>query len=192
MIKKIFTLLTCPGFLMSTLVVAQTQHEMKAIAFDFGGVIATVERAKIIPFLTDTFQSTEEELKLALRQWKLVLTNGENEREFWKSYAESVGVTLPENWFEEFDKVTGFTDIPGMIAIVKSLQEQGYQTPILSNIQEYQANVVRRFEYYDLFEPVLLSYEIGVEKPKKEAFQMLLHKLSRHQKLYLSMIKKKT
>jgi len=177
MIKKIFVLATCLASLMSSFAIAQTPTKVKAIVFDFGGVIATTDRAKIIQFLTETFQLSEQELKPALGRWKKVLVNGENEKEFWTNYAASVGVVLPEVWFDEYDKVTGFTDIPGMIAIVKNLQDQGFQTPMLSNIQQYQANVVRRFDYYGLFDPVLLSYEIGYEKPQKEAYAVLLDKL---------------
>ncbi len=177
MIKKIFALITCLTFFMTSFSFAQAQTKVKAIVFDFGGVIATTDRTKIIQFLTETFQLSEQELKPILGKWKKILVSGENEKEFWKNYADSQGVVLSKGWFDEYDKVTGFTDIPGMFAIVKNLQSQGFQTPMLSNIQYYQANVVRRFDYYDLFDPVLLSYEIGYEKPQREAFTFLLDKL---------------
>lgn len=177
MIKKIFILATCFASLISSFALAQAPTKTKAIVFDFGGVIATTDRAKIIQFLTETFHLSEQELKPVLGKWKKVLVNNQSEKEFWTNYATSIGIVLPEGWFDEYDKVTGFTDIPGMIAIVKYLQSQGYQTPMLSNIQHYQANVVRRFDYYGLFEPVLLSYEIGYEKPQKETYAFLIDKL---------------
>ena len=177
MIKKLIVLAICFTSLMTSFAVAQAPSTVKAVVFDFGGVIATTDRAQIIRFLTDTFQLSEQELKPILGKWKQVLLNGESETDFWNSYAASVGIVLPEGWSDQYNKVTGFTDIPGMIAIVKDLQQQGYQTPMLSNIQQYQANVVRRFDYYDLFDPVLLSYEIGYEKPQREAYTFLLEQL---------------
>lgn len=177
MFKKIFIFIACLASLMTSFAVAQAPSQIKAIVFDFGGVIATTDRAKLIQFLMNTFQLSEKELKPVLEKWKRVLVNAGCEREFWSNYANSVGTILPEGWFDEYERVTGFIDIPGMISIVKNLQEQGFRTPMLSNIQHYQANVVRRFCYYDLFDPVLLSYEIGFEKPQKEAFTVLLDQI---------------
>ena len=48
---------------------------------------------------------------------------------------------------------------------------------MLSDVTQYQAKIIRKMGYYDLFQPALLSYEIGVEKPHSEAFEILLKKL---------------
>ena len=69
------------------------------------------------------------------------------------------------------------TTRPESLAIVKTLQSQGYQTAMLSDVTQYQAEIIRKMGYYDLFTPVLLSCEIGVKKPNPEAFQTLLQKL---------------
>jgi len=177
MMKKIFVLATCLAFLMTSFFAMQSPPKVKTIVFDFGGVIASTDSTKIIQFLIDTFQISKQELKPTLAKWKEILNNGENEKEFWSSYAASVDIVLPDDWFDEYDKIIGFTEIPGVIAIVKNLQKQRFQTAMLSNIQHYQANVVRRFDYYSLFDPVLLSYEIGYEKPHREAFTILLERL---------------
>ena len=50
---------------------------------------------------------------------------------------------------------------------------------MLSDVTQYQAEIVRKIGYYDLFSPVLLSYEIGVKKPNPEAFKILLEKLQK-------------
>lgn len=55
----------------------------------------------------------------------------------------------------------------------------GYQTGMLSDVTQYQAEVIRKMGYYDLFHPVLLSYEIGVKKPNPEAFKILLETLQK-------------
>ncbi len=175
--QKLIVWTACLFSFFTSIAIAQTPTKVKAIGFDFGGVIAKIDRVTIIQFLKETFQLSEQELKPVLGKWKQVLLNGGNEKEFWKNTADSRGIVLPDGWFDEYDKVTGFTDIPGMIAIVKSLQSQGFQTPMLSNIHHHQANVVRKFDYYALFDPVLLSYEIGYEKPQKEAYTILLEKL---------------
>ena len=177
MIKKIITAFACVGSFVSSFAAISSQEEVKAVVFDFGGVVAKPDKARILQFLTNTFQMTEKELRPTLNRWKIVLANNDDEKKFWKEYANSLGKMLPQDWFEEFEKVTAFVDIPGTLEIVKNLQSQGYQTPMLSNIQKYEASMVERFDYYKLFEPVLLSCEMGVEKPQQEAFQILLDRL---------------
>ena len=60
---------------------------------------------------------------------------------------------------------------------MKALQIHGYQTAMHSDATQYQAEIIRKMGYYDLFTPVVLSCEIGVKKPNPEAFQILLKKL---------------
>ena len=89
-------------------------------------------------------------------------------------------IILPSDWFDQFGAVIkgSITEIPETVVIIKELQSQGYQTAMLSDVTEYQAKIIRKMGYYDLFNPVLLSYEIGVEKPNPEAFKILLRRLN--------------
>lgn len=86
---------------------------------------------------------------------------------------------MPNDWFNQFGVIIkeSITEMPESLAIVKTLQSQGYQTAMLSDVTQYQAEIIRKMGYYDLFTPVLLSCEIGVKKPNPEAFQTLLQKL---------------
>lgn len=154
---------------------AHSAVKIKAVVFDFGGVIAKSDRAGIIKFLEETFHQTEEQLKPIIKEWKKVLANDQNEKKFWVNYATTLNITLPPSWFEEFEKVKNtFIEMPGMIAMVKALHKQGYLTPMLSNVAAYQAYTIRKLGYYKLFDPVLLSCEIGVEKPNLQAYKILL------------------
>lgn len=48
---------------------------------------------------------------------------------------------------------------------------------MLSNVREDQASVLRQMGYYKPFDPVALSYEIGVKKPDRRAYEILLREL---------------
>lgn len=50
---------------------------------------------------------------------------------------------------------------------------------MLSDVTQYQAEIIRKMGYYDLFSPVLLSYEIGIKKPNPKAFKILLEKIQK-------------
>ena len=149
---------------------------IKAVIFDFGGVIATVDRCPIIQFLMNTFAMTEEELQPIYRKMKIFVANGGSDTSFFQDYATSIGKPLPANWVEQFakSKQKSFAEIPGSLDLVKGLQRMGYQTAMLSNIPPYHASIIRQLGYYDYFHPVVLSYEIGFEKPHLQAFLILL------------------
>ncbi len=155
------------------------KREICVVVFDFGGVIAQANTTKMADFLMNSFNIKKDELSNALRDMQSFVSNGGSEKQFWEQYAISKKVTLPNNWFEQFTLIIkeSINEIPESIAIVKTLQNQGYQTAMLSDVTQYQAEIIRKMGYYDLFNPVLLSYAIGVKKPNPEAFKILLRKL---------------
>ncbi|WP_068469748.1 HAD family hydrolase [Candidatus Protochlamydia phocaeensis] len=166
--------LTC----LPSLVSAQTPP-VKIIVFDFGGVIAKGDKQEIGNYIAKTFDISPEEGLKSQTELKQYLTQGGSEQDFWKMYAQSKGKSLPDQWIEKLDQVRlrAIKEIPGMVNVVKTLQKQGYQTALLSNVRMSQAKLKRQLGYYSLFDPVLLSYEIGVDKPNAKAYQILLDTL---------------
>lgn len=173
-------LLLCLG-LFATNVSAIENKQEPVVVFDFGGVIAQVDTTLMKNFLLNSFNISKEELSHALRDMQSNASSGGSEKQFWEQYAVSKGIKLSEDWCDQFGAVVEkcVVGIPETIILVKALQKSGYQTAMLSDITQYQAEIVRKLGYYDLFAPVLLSYEIGVKKPNPEAFQILLNALNR-------------
>lgn len=165
-------------FVAGTTTAAQNT-EIRAVVFDFGGVIAKANTAQMADFFTSTLCIDQTKLKMAFKDMQAYVLRGGSEKQFWRDYAHSLGKTLPETWFSQFDLVISgaITEIPGTILLVKELQKQGYQTSMLSDVTQNQANIIRKLGYYNLFQPAVLSYEIGVEKPNPETFQILLKEL---------------
>lgn len=152
------------------------QTNRRVIVFDFGGVIAHADTVQMSEFLLQTFSINRDELSQVLRNMQSFVAKGGSERQFWHQYALSQDTLLPIDWFEQYGAVIkkSIIEIPETLAIVEALQRQGYQTPMLSDVTQYQAEIIRELGYYDLFKPVLLSYETGVKKPNPEAFTILL------------------
>ena len=107
------------------------------------------------------------------------ITKGGSEELFWMKYSALRGAEMPVDWFEQYTAVIKMVtaEIPETIAIVKKLQKQKYKTAMLSNITQHQAKIIKQMGYYDIFHPVLLSYNIGAKKPDSKAFKILLEKL---------------
>ena len=158
---------------------ATQPFRLEVIVFDFGGVIAQADVTQMADFLMQSFKINKEELSTALKNMQDFISNGGSEKEYWQQYACSKQISLSNHWIDEWATVIqkSISDISGSKEIVIALQENGYQTAMLSDVTQYQAEMIRKMGYYDLFSPVLLSYEIGLKKPDPEAFKKLLEKL---------------
>lgn len=180
MFKRLIFLFCCALSFAGRVMAAAPHHDIKAVVFDFGGVVATYERQSIIDFLTTTFRCDAAALKPALQGWKAILQQGGDEQAYWRKYAGIQNIVLPDDWFEQLIdvQVRSFVAIPGTMEAVASLRAQGYTVAMLSNVTQGPAAVVRRAGFYDHFDPLLLSYEIGIEKPDAAAYRILIDTLA--------------
>lgn len=158
---------------------APSKKNIQAIVFDFGGVIAKGDKTEVGQFIAKAFGISQAEAMQAQSRLKHYIVNGGKEENFWKAFAASHGHQLPSDWAEQLDSVRlkAIKEIPGMVQVVKELQQLGYQTPLLSNVRMSQARLKRQLGYYNMFSPVLLSYEIGANKPGAKAYEILLERL---------------
>lgn len=163
--------------------------EIKAVVFDCGGVLFSIDRSPLYEYLKQTLYLEPEEQRALFKSLKAYYGQGGDEKTFFLNVAKSKGVHLSQEWFDKLEQIKTqlFKEVPGMKDLVKKVQYQGYQTTMLSNISAYQAQTVRKLGYYDLFFPVILSYEVGVDKPNPHAYLILLEKLelSSHEILFI-------
>jgi putative hydrolase of the HAD superfamily len=184
-----FLFLLCLAGFSSHLGAAQ-KSKIKAVVFDFGGVIAQSDHNEIDQFIATSLNLSPAEVADAKeRLKKLPAQEREEEEAFWISYLNSKGKQLPNNWMEQLDEARfrAIKVIPGMVDLVKNLQQQGFRTALLSNVRKNRAQIKSKLGYYDLFHPVLFSYEIGVSKPDPQAYRILLDqlKLPPHEVLFI-------
>ncbi len=155
---------------------------IKAVVFDFGGVVATVDHTQLAQFMMDSFPISKEEATLLLHAWATHLKEEGNEMQFWQQYTASLNVLLSSDWLSQFQaaQACALQAIPQTINAIFKLKGEGYQVALLSNVTKQHAAIIRSLGYYTLFQPALLSYEIKVKKPDPRAFRILLHQLSLH------------
>lgn len=153
---------------------------IKAVAFDFGGVVATADRTELIQLISRSFQLTNKEAMELLTRWGDAMDEGQDETLFWQACAASHAVHLPCDWHARLlaAQVESLHPIAETLCMIQKLQQLGLSTPLLSNTTPLHATIIRNVGYYDFFYPVLLSYEIGVRKPDPRAFQILLQSLN--------------
>lgn len=154
--------------------------EIKAVVFDYGGVIGTADREKLIAFLSTSLSLSREEAIEIGRGWKRAVVCGDKKEElYFQEALAAYGKQVPAGWVATFDEklLENIFQDPRMLALVKSLQQEGYKTPLFSNVSESFAAVLRKKGCYAPFHPVVLSYEIGVEKPALESYNSMLSKV---------------
>lgn len=170
MIRVILLLVCCMAPLLG---------EIKVVAFDFGCVVAEVFRGEILDFFQSSLGLSDEEFEEALMHYKRRRAEGAVPHEFWIEYAEGREIALAPNWVELYEEalVNAIQPLPGMVELVHALKADGYQTPLLSNIPCDYAKVAMQTGLYDLFHPLLLSCDIGYEKPDPRAYELLLERV---------------
>jgi putative hydrolase of the HAD superfamily len=152
--------------------------EVKVVAFDFGGVVAEASREVVLDFFKSSLGLNDEEFEEALASYRKRRVEGALSHEFWIEYAEYKGIELVPNWVELYEQtmVKAIQPLPGMVELIRALSASGYQTPLLSNIPHDYAKVAHQTGLYDLFHPLLLSCDIGYEKPDHRAYKLLLER----------------
>lgn len=164
---------------LPTLLQADEQNPIRVVVFDFSGVIAKIDKRELASFIAHSLQISKKDARHTIRKLKRNIQQGETEEDFWSIYANSERIILPNQWIEKLNgaRIHALKEISGMVDIVKELQRHGYQTALLSNAGEWATALRRRSSFYQLFHPALFSFEIGVEKPNREIYEILLNQL---------------
>lgn len=152
----------------------------QAVVFDFGGVM-TFEAQKdlVVQFLQNTLHLTPKEFSKANQEKHKAIKEGKTDLEFWLAYANENHIVLPSDWSLQFMNVMkeAIAVNPEMYELVETLKRQNLQVALLSNINERLGKLIDEFGFYAPFNPCLLSYQLGVEKPDLQAFKILLNSL---------------
>ncbi|MBY8990659.1 MAG: HAD family phosphatase [Candidatus Lokiarchaeota archaeon] len=171
-------------------------YNLKHFIFDFGGVL--IEKTFV---LKNLFDMLEADLNFTIprfensfiRKIKRSLSSGRIssheflEKIFEKYYYpfQKTNGALPpkkvnveyyvELWFDLYSQVTTFSLV--MAEIIERLHQAGYTVSLLSNTHDIHAKSNMLKGFYDNFDNVFLSNEIGLIKPDMEKYKYVIKKL---------------
>jgi len=171
-------------------------YKIKHFIFDFGGVL--VEKTFV---LKNLFDMMEADLKTSIprlenpkvRKWKRSLSSGRiSSQEFLEKILEKFYYpSQPQNgallskkinleyyvelWFDLYSQVTDFSE--DMAEVIERLHHAGYTVSLMSNTHDIHAKSNLLKGFYDNFDHVFLSNEIGLIKPDLEKYKYVLNKL---------------
>jgi epoxide hydrolase-like predicted phosphatase len=152
---------------------------LKAVVFDWGGVMMRTVDAS-------GRRKWEKKLGLPLyavdrvvhgsRSWKQAQSGLISDAEYWADVAGQLG--LDERELAEFrqDYFSGDQLDREMVAFIEALRPR-FKTALLSNASPRLREVLDRLDVTDLFDVIVISGQVGVQKPDPAIYRLVLGQL---------------
>ncbi|MBI2547274.1 MAG: HAD family phosphatase [Candidatus Aenigmarchaeota archaeon] len=153
---------------------------IKAIVFDFGGVVRKPGIMKHIYTAVGKKYGIDRQI-VRMQFHKLeqpVITGKISMKQFWLRLGELLGVEwkgLERVWIRTYAKGVGMNK--RVLQILGRIKKKGYNLSLLSNEIPSHAEFNERHGYYKSFQNVFLSHSVGLKKPDRRIFIHVLHKL---------------
>lgn len=149
---------------------------IKAVIFDFGGVIIKSTGDLIFQDFAKAFKARTDEISEAIAEIRSDYQKGKlsDDEVQWfleKRFNVKSKIKIEKLWQSNYGK-KGFFE--GNIELIKELKSKGIKTACLSNTIHPHANVNKEAGDYEIFDFLSLSCDIGLRKPDAEIFEYTL------------------
>lgn len=148
---------------------------IRAVYFDYGGVLSPgglTSVSRELPaqyFGIDASQIDVDSLDNRLHTGDIDIT------QYFEELSAQYGLGRPpltENVYVQRGNIFAKND--AVYAQADMLRTKGITTGILSNVTAINSQLLRKNGYYDGFDPVVLSCDVGVRKPDRSIYQAAL------------------
>jgi HAD superfamily hydrolase (TIGR01509 family) len=151
---------------------------IKAAIFDWGGVLIENPTEGILRYCRETLGIGTGCMLAAYRKLIPYFQEGKiSEEEFWKGVRRRTGAKggiAASLWFEAFEH--SYVEKKDVFALAHALHGRGCRTGILSNTEKPSRPIMER-DPYRIFDPIVLSWEVGSAKPQRRIFEALIETL---------------
>jgi putative hydrolase of the HAD superfamily len=152
---------------------------IKALLFDYGGVIANDSAGEKLSENLAANLSIDNQAALNMigPLWHQFTRGKITEAEIWESLEKQYGQPIPlskRDIWNSWGKMPYFTE---MVDFVRELKRSGYTVGMVSTTVAPTAADIRAHGGYDLFDPVILSCDIGYAKPDRETYMIAMEHL---------------
>ena len=149
---------------------------IKAVIFDFGGVIADEGFKAGINEIARINDLDPEMLKK--RAFDAVYDTGFvkgkiRDKGFWKKFRQDTGITGTDDELTEI-VLSRFTLRSYMLETVKRLKKSGIKTYILSDQTHWIDDINAKSGFFSLFDKVYNSYKMGITKKESRTFDLII------------------
>ena len=151
---------------------------IKAVIFDWGGVLIENPTEGILRYCREVLGVGTGCMLAAYRKLIPYFQEGKiSEEEFWKGVRRRTGAKggMPVSlWLEAFEH--SYVEKKDVFAVAHALHGRGCRTGILSNTEKPARPIMQR-DSYRIFDPVVLSWQVGAAKPQRRIFEALIETL---------------
>jgi putative hydrolase of the HAD superfamily len=162
----------------SAMVAMLSPKKMKAIIFDWGGVLIDSPAPGMLALFAHELGVTPEAVNNAYRPFAGRFQRGQiTEHDLWEGLCAALGVDKPYDpllWEHVFGQV--YTPKEEMFVLASRLKDRGYKVGLLSNTE---SPTVRFFHQqgYTMFDATVFSCEEGTAKPERRIYKIALERL---------------
>jgi putative hydrolase of the HAD superfamily len=162
-----------------TLILSEGREDLlsviQAVIFDWGGVLIENPTEGILRYCREALGIGTGCMLAAYRKLIPYFQEGKiSEEEFWKGVRRRTGAKGGMHaslWLEAFEH--SYAEKKDVFAVAHELHGRGCRTGILSNTEKPARPIMER-ETYRIFDPVVLSWEVGSSKPQGRIFEALI------------------
>lgn len=153
---------------------------IKAVAFDYGGVIE-IKDGDLVQEISDYLGVSKDDWRK--EYFKLNYLHNIESKD-WEEVARLASRKLNATE-EQLEHISGLIRKSydtrrinrELIEIIKKLKDQGYKVGLLSNNSNRLRAELESLNLIDLFDAVVISAEVGLQKPQQKIFETFFDKL---------------
>lgn len=148
---------------------------IRVILFDYGRVVAPEDGDPVVQAVYGTAPGDEASAQV-FRDYQARLAVGEATEAQVAETLRAQGVDVPSDYEQRWIDTLHAHMSPdaGVLALIDTLKADGYRIMLLSNVWPLSERVIREQGWYDAFERLYLSCELGMRKPDAEIYEHVL------------------
>jgi len=153
---------------------------IKAIIFDWGGVLIDETLGKMDKYCADVLGVRVEDYNVARQKGFDDFARGDiTEDELWRVVCDVLNIDMPNIeslWGDAVEEV--FNEKVEMFELIKKLKGQGYKIGFLSNTEMPAVEYWHNNDYERYFDEAVFSCVEHMAKPEKEIYELICERLN--------------
>ena len=151
---------------------------IKAIIFDWGGVLIENPSRGLITYFSNYFSVTKEEFIHAFQPYHSHFQKGIiSEKNLWDKVCSALDRPRPTEdslWYEAFQEV--YIEQKAVFSLATALKNNGYKIGFLSNTEDPAMRFFHE-QHYEMFDITIFSCNEGTRKPEKRIYEITIEQL---------------